>query len=354
MTNPIKKVVDKIKMKDSMEEDILLSLESKINKNRKQRPMKKLAIVVCSLTLIITLASYRQKIIKESTFGGEMVANSPLFTLSVYAEASDGSYVEKPLTLNRSESLTLVTLSDTSPVWMFSLKSFEEPTGVYYFDIYDEETNEDIDFHLSPIELEGSNGRSSLIDDPNKIVIYPEKKMVKVVIDGYSKEDKLVESILLKIEIQGGNYNAELIHHDKKARENNKENISIKKGSGLFAKVGNFKISYKDELDYKEFSEKDLLGDEYTREFPYVKEWGEDRITYVDYGLNKSEFMAQSDLPFSADIYTANGDMVTSVKSAKEKDSYNIHIKFANKKYYIILVNEDVNLEGNGSYSMWK
>jgi hypothetical protein len=64
--------------------------------------------------------------------------------------------------------------------------------------------------------------------------------------------------------------------------------------------------------------------------------------------------VAESDIPFSADIYTMNGDMIASVKSIDEKDCYVTHIKFENKKYYIVLVNEDGRSTENGSYSIWK
>ena len=49
-----------------------------------------------------------------------------------------------------------------------------------------------------------------------------------------------------------------------------------------------------------------------------------------------------------------NGDMIASVKSIDEKDNQVVHIKFPNKKYYIVLVNEDGNSTENGSYSIWR
>lgn len=64
--------------------------------------------------------------------------------------------------------------------------------------------------------------------------------------------------------------------------------------------------------------------------------------------------LAESDIPFSADIYTMNGDMIASVKSIDEKDGHNIYIKFSNRKYYIVLVNEDGKSTESGNYSIWK
>ena len=351
MTNRIKDVVDGIKMKVDMREDILSTLNFK-SKNRKRKDtLRKNFIAICSIALVFIIGSGILSVLNLSKEDEAELSNNFLFTVSVYAMESDGTYIEKTLIPNIPEDVPLVSLTDSSKVCVFSLKEFE---GDYYFDIYDEETNEDVDFQIDSTKFYGEDGIANLMIDPNTIIIYPKKGLTKVVIDAYNSDDKLVESILLKIEEAEDNYKAEIIEHDKIARENNPGNISVEKGMALFVKVGTFEVPYETELDYKRFRETKPLLDKYTKETPYYDRWGKDKITYIGYSLNKSEFVAESDIPFSADIYTMNGDMIASVKSIDEKDCYVTHIKFENKKYYIVLVNEDGRSTENGSYSIWK
>lgn len=355
MANRIKDVVDNIKMKDDMREEILSSLKSsKIIDRGIKSPIRKTIIAICSLFLVFALWNNTVHILNPDNVNKEILSNNSLLTVSVYAMEADGSYIEKTLFPNIPEDVPLVSLADSSKVCIFSLKEFGEGEERYYFDIYYEETNENIDFQIDSTKFKGEDGTLNLIIDPNTIVIYPKGRLTKIIIDAYDFDNKLVESILLKIEETEDNYKAEIIEHDKTARANNKDNISIEKGRALFVKVGTFEIPYATELNYKRFSEMEPLATRYTKETPYNDKWGKDKITYIDYALNQSEFTAQSDIPFAADIYTINGDMIASVKSIDEKDNQVIHIKFTNKRYYMVLVNEDGKSTENGSYSIWK
>ena len=354
MANRIKDVVDNIKMKDDMREEILSNLRSKIKDGRIKRPIRKTIIAICSLVLVFALWNNTVHIFNPDNENKETPSTNVLFTVSVYAMEADGSYIEKTLFPNIPEEIPPVSLADSSKVCVFSLKEFGEGEEKYYFDIYDEETNEDIDFQIDSTKFKEEDGTLNLIADPNTIVIYPKGGSTKIIIDAYNFDDELVESMLLKIEEAEDNYKVEIIEHDKTARANNKDNISIEKGMALFVKVGTFENPYATELNYKRFGGMEPLEAKYTKEMPYNDKWGKDKITYIDYVLNKSEFTAQSDMPFSADIYTMNGDMIASVKSIDEKDNQVVHIKFPNKKYYIVLVNEDGNSTENGSYSIWR
>lgn len=354
MAYRIKNVVDNIKIKDDMREEILSNLGSKIKDRRIKSPIRKTIVAICSLVLVFAFWNNTVHILNTVNEDKEMPSNDFLFTISVYAMEADGSYIEKTLLPNIPEDVPLVSLADSSKVCVFSLKDFGEKEERYYFDIYDEGTNEDINFQIDSTKFKGEDGALNLIIDPNTLVIYPKEGSTKIIIDAYNFEDKLVESILLKIEETKDNYRVEIIEHDKTARSNNQENISIEKGMALFVKVGTFEIPYETKLEHKRFREMEPLPAKYTKETPYYDSWGKEEVTYIEYALNKSEFTALSDIPFSADIYTMNGDIIASVKSINEKNGHNVHIKFPNKKYYIVLVNEDGNSTENGNYSIWK
>jgi hypothetical protein len=351
MDNRIKKVVDGIKIKADMRENILLNLNSKTKNRKIKNSLRKNIIAICSIALVFIIGSGILSILNLSKEDEAELSNNFSFTVSVYAMESDGTYIEKSLIPNIPEDIPLVSLTDSSKVCVFSLKEFEDD---YYFDIYDGETNEDVDFQIDSTTFRGEDGTLNFIIDPNTIIIYPKKDSTKIVIDAYDFDNKLVESMLLKIEETEDNYIVEIIEHDKIVRENTPGNISVEKGRALFIKVGTFEIPYESELDYKRFREMKPLSDKYTKETPYYDRWGKDKITYIGYSLNNSEFIAESDIPFSADIYTINGDMIATVKSVGEKGCHDVHIKFANKKYYIVLVNEDGKSTENGNYSIWK
>lgn len=354
MANRIKDVIDNIKMKDDMREEILLNLGSKTRHKKIKSSLRKTVIAICSLVLVFIIGSGILSILNPNKENEVELSNNSLFTVSVYAMESDGTYIEKTLIPNVPEDVPLVSLTDSTKVCVFSLKEFEKKEERYYFDIYDEETNEDIDFQIDSTKVGGEDGTLNLIIDPNTIIIYPKGGLTKVIIDAYNSDDELVESVLLKIEETKDNYKVEIIEHDKTARANNKDNIFIEKGKALFVKVGTFEIPYKTEFDHKRFSLMKPLPDKYTKETPFNDRWGKEKITYIEYALNNSEFTAQSDTPFSTDIYTMNGDMIASVKSIDEEEGYGVHIKFANKKYYIVLVNEDGKSTESGNYSIWK
>lgn len=349
MDNRIKDVVDGIKMKADMREDILSNLKSK-NKKR-ENAFRRTLIAVCSIALAFIMGSSILSMFNHRNEDGVELSKDFLFTVSVYAMESDGSYKQKNLIPNIAEDIPLVSLDDNSKVCIFSLKEFKED---YYFDIYDEETNEDIDFQIDSTKFYEEDGISNIIMDPNTIIIYPREGLTKIIIDAYDTDNKLVESILLKIEEAADGYSAEIIEHDKRTRSSNQDNILIEKGRALFVKVGTFEPSYEAELDVDKFRMMKPLEDKYTKESPYYDRWGKDNITYIGYSLNNGEFIAQSDIPFFADIYTMKGDMIASIRSIDENNGHNVHIKFVNKKYYIILVNEDGKSTENGNYSIWK
>ena len=354
MANRIKSIVDNIKMKDDMREEILSNLGSKTRNKKVKSLLRKTSIAICSLVLVFIMGSGILSILNPSKENEVELSNNFLFTLSVYAMESDGSYIEKTLFPNIPEDVPLVSLTDSSKVCVFSLKEFGGVGGGYYFDIYDEETNEDINFQLDSTKFKGEDGTSNLIIDPNTIIIYPKEGSTRVIIDAYDTDDELVESMLLKIEETEDNYKVEIIEHEKAARVNNKDNISIEKGMALFVKVGTFETPYEYEFDYNRFREMKPLPDKYTKETPYYDKWGKEKFTYVNYSLNNSEFTACSDIPFSANIYTMNGDMIASVKSIDEEGGHVVHMKFTNRKYYIVLENEDGKSTENGSYSIWR
>lgn len=310
--------------------------------------------MICPLVLVFALWNNIMPIVDQEKDNKIGVLNNSLFTVSVYAMETDGSYVEKVLFPDILEDVPLISLTDISNVVVFSLKEFEEKEERYYFDIYDEKTNEDIDFQLDSIKFKGEDGTSNLIIDPNTIIIHPKEGLIRIILDVYNFNNELAESMLLKIEETDDNYKVKIIEHDKMARANNKDNISVIKGGAIFVKEGIFEVAYENEFNYKKFSEIKPIEDKYTKETPYNDKWGKDQITYIDYALNRSEFTAQGDIPFSADIYTSNGDMVASVKSINEKDNYIVNIKIPNRRYYIMLLGKDGKLTENGGYNIWK
>lgn len=355
MTNRIKDVVDGIKMKKDMQDKILSNLSLKADNNKSKRTQRKTIIAICSLALIFIIGSGIISTFNSNEKNQAGLLNNSLFSLSVYAMESDGSYSQETLIPNIPEDVSPVSLDDNSKVCMFSLKEFKEGAYKdYYFDIYDANTNEDINFQIDSTKLKGEDGALNLEIDPNTIIIYPKDELTKIIIDAYDSNDKIVESMMLKIEETEEKYRVEVIEHDKVARDNNMENIVIEKGKALFVKTGTFEILYQSELDYNRFGEMGRLPDEYTKELPYSEGWGEEKITYTGFSLNNSEFTAESDIPFSTDIYTMKGDKIAIVKSINENDTHSVHVKFDNKKYYILLVNEDGKSTGKGSYNIWK
>lgn len=355
MSNRIKDVVNGIKMKDSMQDEILWNLSARLSNRKTKSSSKKTIIAICSLTLVFIIGSGIFSKFTSNEKNEVGLLNNSLFSISVYAMEFDGNYSQKTLIPNIPEDVFLVSLNDNSKVCIFSLKEFKEDAYKdYYFDIYDAETNEDIDLQIDSTKFKGEDGSLNLIIDPNTIIIYPKESLTQVIIDAYDSNDKIVESMMIKIEESEENYRVEIIEHDKVARENNMESISIEKGKAIFAKVGTFKTSYELNLDINRFGKMERLPDEYTKDLPHYENWGEDKVTYTGYSLNNSEFTAESDIPFSADIYTMKGDMISSIKSIDENGIHGVYVKFDNKKYYIVLVNEDGKSTKNGNYSIWK
>lgn len=87
----------------------------------------------------------------------------------------------------------------------------------------------------------------------------------------------------------------------------------------------------------------------------FIKKWGKNRITYVGYSLNNCKFTADSDIPFSADIYTKEKEKIAQIKSTEEDGNHGIRINFSDEEYYyIILANEEGKSTENASYSIWK
>ncbi len=132
------------------------------------------------------------------------------------------------------------------------------------------------------------------------------------------------------------------------------ENISCDRGFSIFVRIGKFDISYEDELDYKKFDLIEKLPDKYSENNPFYKHWGKDKIAYVEHSLSKCKFTAKSDIPFSAHIYTKEGEMTGCIKAQEENGQYDIRINFADEEYYIILVNEDGQSTENATYSIWR
>lgn len=144
---------------------------------------------------------------------------------------------------------------------------------------------------------------------------------------------------------------AYMLEHGRK----DKENISVDRGMALFVMVGRFEILYEDELDYDKFDEIKILPDKYSKDAPFYKKWGKNRITYVGYSLNNCKFTADSDIPFSADIYTKEKEKIAQIKSTEEDGNHGIRINFSDEEYYyIILANEEGKSTENASYSIWK
>ena len=133
-----------------------------------------------------------------------------------------------------------------------------------------------------------------------------------------------------------------------------RENISIDRGMSIFVMVGTFEIPYEDELDYERFNETQVLPDKYSKGTPFYKKWGQDRITYVEHSLNNCKFIAESDIPFWADIYTKEGDVTAHIKSTQKNGNHGIKINFTEEEYYIILANEDGKSTENAIYKIWR
>ena len=133
-----------------------------------------------------------------------------------------------------------------------------------------------------------------------------------------------------------------------------RENISVDRGMSIFVMIGKFEIPYEDELDYERFNETQALPDKYLKDTPFYKKWGQDRITYVEHSLNNCKFIAESDIPFSVDIYTKEGDVTANIKSTEEKGNHGVRINFTEGEYYIILANEDGKSTENAIYKIWR
>ena len=140
----------------------------------------------------------------------------------------------------------------------------------------------------------------------------------------------------------------------KEYRRKDRENISVDRGLSLFAIIGTFEIPYEDEFDYERFNKIEVLPDKYSKDTPFYKKWGQDRITYVEHSLNNCKFIAESDIPFSVDIYTKEGDKTANIKSTEEKGNHGVRINFTEEEYYIILINEDGQLAENAIYKIWR
>jgi len=93
MDNRIKKVVDGIKIKADMRENILLNLNSKTKNRKIKNSLRKNIIAICSIALVFIIGSGILSILNLSKEDEAELSNNFSFTVSVYAMESDGTYI---------------------------------------------------------------------------------------------------------------------------------------------------------------------------------------------------------------------------------------------------------------------